>query len=206
MRAARGPNGERIVLTHDVCGRVVRRRIERDSFRAKVWTYEWDPFDRLAACTAPDGARWSYSYDPFHRRVEKREHLQPVMGAVFRKPRRAGTRFSWDGDVVAEEIPLLEDGSLDLAERVTWHFEPGGFAPVARESAGAKGESETGFVVTDHLGTPKDILDSHGNERWSASHRLWGGLREAKAARPKHAVNGATALAAPEDDTTGADL
>ena len=147
VRAARGPNGERIVLTHDACGRVVKRKIERTGFRPKVWRYSWDAFDRLAGCVTPDEARWSYGYDPFGRRVEKRENLLPSPGVVFKKPRRAGTRFTWDGDVVAEEIPLLEDGSLDLAERVTWHFAPGSFTPLARESANDNATTDAAYLA-----------------------------------------------------------
>lgn len=34
--AARGPNGEKIFLSHDMRGRVTERRIERDGFRPKT--------------------------------------------------------------------------------------------------------------------------------------------------------------------------
>ena len=71
VHTARGPRGERLTLTHDKCGRVVERRVERDGFRAKVWRYEWDAFDRLIRCVTPDREAWRYGYDPFGRRVWK---------------------------------------------------------------------------------------------------------------------------------------
>jgi YD repeat-containing protein len=69
---ARGPFGEAIVLTHDVRGRVVERRVTRAGFRPRQWRYEWDGKDRLVGCVTPEGLRWSYGYDPFGRRVFKR--------------------------------------------------------------------------------------------------------------------------------------
>jgi hypothetical protein len=47
VKAGRGPNGEKIFLQHDMRGRVVERRVERDGFRPKVWRYRWDGKDRL---------------------------------------------------------------------------------------------------------------------------------------------------------------
>ena len=47
VRAARGADGARILLTHDAQGRVVARRVERRGFRPKVWRYGWNALDRL---------------------------------------------------------------------------------------------------------------------------------------------------------------
>lgn len=205
VKAARGPSGERIFLTHDGCGRVVERRIERDGFRPMIWRYLWNAFDRLIGCVTPEGKRWSYSYDPFGRRVEKRlapaarlSHYSPDW-----KPRLSATRFIWDGDLIAEEIPLQGDGALDMQKRVVWHFEPGSFRPLARESASEAGEARVHYVVTDHLGTPRELLQANGELAWAASYRLWGSLRqEWKKPRPKfkYATNVSFAFAATDED------
>ena len=174
VKAARGPLGESVLLTHDGCGRVTERRIERDGFRSQTWRYTWDAFDRLVGCINPDGERWCYGYDPFGRRVEKRrsgrssEHAsRPV------SPSRVGARFVWDGDVLAEEIPIAPDGCLAIPRRVTWHFEPGTFRPLARESLDETGSSELKYVVTDHIGTPREMVGANGVLEWAATHRLW---------------------------------
>ena len=118
VEAARGPSGEVIWLTHDACGRVIERRVERQGFRPRLWRYGWDAQDRLVSCLTPEGARWRYAYDPFGRRILKRRDLPPPpRGHVPRAPRRAGSVFAWDGDVVAEDIPLAEDGTLDYDAR-----------------------------------------------------------------------------------------
>jgi RHS repeat-associated protein len=173
VEAARGPNGERVLLTHDVCGRVVTRRIERDGFRPQEWRYGWDAFDRLVSCVTPQGARWTYAYDPFGRRVEKRERLAPAPLGAKIAPRVCGTRFVWDGDVLAEEIPIREDDTLDVARRVEWLFEEGGFAALARADAAG-----VAYVVADHLGTPRELISAQGEMVWAASWRLWGAARK----------------------------
>ncbi len=165
VHAARGPAGERILLTHDVCGRVVVRRIEQDGFRAKVWTYCWDAFDRMTGCTNPDGETWRYQYDPFGRRVEKR-----CLSGARRTQAVLGTRFVWDGDLVAEALPITRGGAVEAAAGVTWHFEPGTFRPMAREAVG----TGVHYVVNDHLGTPRELSATTGELDWSSRQRLWG--------------------------------
>lgn len=130
VREARGPRGERVRLEHDGRGRVVERRVERRGFRVRVWRYAWDGRDRLIGCTTPEGVSWRYGYDPFGRRVWKVRRGVPFAdGSV-------GETYAWDGDVAAEAAPLMADGSAAWDAGVRWHFEPGGFAPLAREGSG----------------------------------------------------------------------
>jgi YD repeat-containing protein len=49
VKIARGPKGERIRLTHDACGRLIERQVDRDGFRPQRWTYTWDVNDRLVS-------------------------------------------------------------------------------------------------------------------------------------------------------------
>jgi RHS repeat-associated protein len=62
-----------------------------------------------------------------------------------------------------------ERGTADSP--ITWLFEPGTFAPLARV-IGDRRES----VVTDHLGTPVTLLDDTGALTWSADLTTWGEL------------------------------
>ncbi|WP_147105077.1 RHS repeat-associated core domain-containing protein [Tateyamaria sp. syn59] len=148
VHEATGLGGERITLSYDTCGRVTERRVQRDGFRPQTWTYHWDVMDRLVACITPEGERWDYTYDPFGRRIEKRS-------ASTR------TQFLWDGDVIAIE-------ATDGIAAVHWHFEPRSHRPLLRD-----GET-LGHVITDHLGTPREIVDGSGAILWSATYRLWG--------------------------------
>lgn len=174
--SAQGPRGERVSLTHDARGRVTERRVERDGFRPRHWRYDWDTQDRLVRCRTPDDEVWRYGYDPFGRRIWKRRE-GPSTDAVRRVPfsgaaPEIGRAYSWDGDVVAEDAPITPDGAAAWDRAVGWHFEPGTFRPLARTQ-----EGRLHWVVTDHLGTPRELFDEAGGLAWAASHHVWGDLR-----------------------------
>ncbi|MGL5009381.1 MAG: RHS repeat-associated core domain-containing protein [Paracoccaceae bacterium] len=166
VTAARGQQGERILFTYDACGRTIERRVEQNGFRPQVWRFTWDGFDRLIGVVCPDDAAWAYVHDPLGRRIEKRL-LRPGAG-----PKAASTRFVWDGNVIAAEIPLAGGQTPDLTRAVWWHFEPQGFTPLLREE-GAK----ILHVIADHLGTPRELVSESGEVVWAADYRLWGGVR-----------------------------
>ncbi|MBP0583434.1 RHS repeat protein [Labrys sp. LIt4] len=237
VQIARGPRGERLALTHDECGRVIERKVERKGFRPKIWRYDWDGHDRLVKCVTPEGDIWRYGYDPFGRRVwkvreltlaEARSHASrfPSLIAVRRvtpdyasgllpppserrnglpgqdgddgdEPPVIGTAYSWDGDVIAEEAPLRLDGSTDWHRATRWHYEPGSFRPLAKQEApqrklrpDGKWEDQRGqllYIVADHLGTPKEMVDERGKVQWAASYTTWGVIRGLKLAVPEAA-------------------
>ena len=167
---AYGPRGERIRYEYDTAGRVVARHIERNGFRPKTYGFTWDAFDQLVAVTCPDGSVWAYCYDPFGRRIEKRQTRANDRSAD-RRDDNAGSRFLWDGNVIVAELPISSNlGSQDV---VWWHFEPESFVPLLREDAGG----QVLHIITDHMGTPRELVDTAGNLVWSAAYRLWGNLR-----------------------------
>ncbi|MGL4237122.1 hypothetical protein, partial [Tabrizicola sp.] len=126
VRQAHGPRGERIGLTYDQRGRVSERIVERSGFRSQRWRYRWDGRDRLVGCTTPDGSVWAYGYDAFGRRLWKRQ----VSGAEVSRGRRApDMAYLWDGDLLAQEVPLGASGP-DWEKAVTWHYEPESFRPL----------------------------------------------------------------------------
>jgi RHS repeat-associated protein len=123
------------------------------------WKYLWTVSGRLAEVVRPDGRRVTFAYDALGRRVRKE-----FDGKI--------TEFVWDGDdLVHERVSDAATGKLHPL--VTWLFEPGTFAPVARFE-GQKRYS----VVTDVLGTPAMLMTEAGGLAWKAQLDLYGVPRE----------------------------
>ncbi len=202
VKIARGPKGERIRLLHDACGRLIERHVEKDGFRPRAWHYGWDALDRLVSCefigANSENERWVFAYDPFGRRVSK---VRQLSGKALDEVRlrcpapegradtpQVGTSFLWDGDQLAAEAPLHLGGRIDWARAVKWHFaDEGGFTPIAKELP----DGELLHIVSNHLGTPKEMFDAKGELVWAADHHVWGAVRTARthgalALKPSH--------------------
>jgi len=155
---------------YDVRGRVIEKKVDRNGFRPKTWRYEWDEFDRLVETRTPDGSVWRYTYDAFGRRIRKECVKAGEAGRLQR------FSYLWQGATLAEERKTANGAT----ETTRWHFEPGTFNPLAKETitpgVGAEKAGEPRFypIVTDHLGTPKEIFDTDGVCLWQAEHELWG--------------------------------
>jgi RHS repeat-associated protein len=127
---------------YDAQGRLARKIDHADSPAARTWTYEWDSLDQLRSVTRPDGITWKYLYDPFGRRIRKTSAHQRV-------------DFVYSGPVPVHERRTHDEGWTG------WVFAPGEHVPLAK----VKG----GFVypvITDHLGTPHEMVDSDGRLNW----------------------------------------
>lgn len=160
---------------YDARGRLVEKREERRGFRPRVWRYDWDGLDRLAQVETPDRGTWRYRYDAFDRRVEKR----------CVSDGNAAVAYLWDGDTVAEELPLAaNDGALAAMEPVVWYHLPGAPAPLAKQQGG-----QTWYAVTDHLGTVRELVTADGRLGWAAAHDLWGAANRNAAADPEAATD-----------------
>jgi RHS repeat-associated protein len=116
---------------YDARGRLIRKHTKDGT-----WRFQWDGFDRLERVDRPSCAAVSMTYDALGRRLSK----------VHAGKR---TDFAWDGDVL-----LHEWTDEDV---ITWVFEPGCFAPLARITSG-----DVHSVIADHVGTPLAVLDGHG--------------------------------------------
>ena len=157
---------------HDRQGRVIRRQRSRISRKPDVWSYEWDPDDRLSAVTTPDGSTWRYRYDPLGRRISK-QHFDRS-GTLAEQ-----TTFTWDGAVLAEESSGLPEA---VHRRVTWDYRPGTFTPLTQSEsvptgdAAAEGAGERFYaIVTDQVGTPAELVAADGTVAGYQQHTLWGG-------------------------------
>jgi RHS repeat-associated protein len=133
---------------HDEDGQLVERVLPD----GRSWKYAWDHAGQLEAVTRPDGQEVRFTYDALQRRVTK-----TFAGKM--------TLYVWDGDAIVHEL-------VEGAEPVTWVFEPGMFAPLAK----VEGEKRYG-IVTDHLGTPKVLLDEAGELVWKAELDVYGAAR-----------------------------
>jgi RHS repeat-associated protein len=78
----------------------------------------------------------------------------------------------WDGDRLAQEIPLAPDGSPAPEGQITlWAWSPDGLTPVARLH----------YAVSDAIGTPQELLGEDGSLAWAARHHLWGAANDQQA-------------------------
>jgi RHS repeat-associated protein len=134
---------------YDAEGRRVKKIEAVDSNNPKVWQYEWDALDQLRAVTRPNGEIWRYRYDALGRRVEK-------VGPNKRQ------QFLWDKDVIIHEF----NGTRSLS---AWMFDAYSFAPLATIQ-----NTQVYSIINDHLGTPKELIDSRGFIAWSITAKSWG--------------------------------
>lgn len=152
---------------HDECGRVIEKRVEEPGFRPRVWRMVWDGQDQLSSVETPDGAVWRYAYDPLGRRVARASGGR-------------GYVYQWEGDHLIAEAPMTADGAVTWDSARHWVYEPGSFRPLAQLDGDA-----LHYVVTDHVGTPRELFSEDGTEvAWRAELGLWGELADLRLPRP----------------------
>jgi len=144
----------------------LRQLVEKRLADGAAWKYRWNAAGRLAAVVRPDGGEVRFAYDALGRRVKKEFDGRT-------------TEYVWDGDDLVHERERDAEGKF--APMVTWVFEPGTFAPLAK----VVGRVRYG-VVTDHLGTPAVLMTEAGEIAWKAQLDVYGVVREevAKTACP----------------------
>ena len=133
---------------YDADNRIVEKHDAADR-----WRYQWSAEGRLVSVRRPDGEVWRYSYDAFGRRVRKQGP-------------RGATNYLWDERVIAEE-------TVEGEAPVSWVFEPESFRPLLKQQAG-----QAYPCVTDHGGTPRELMTTDGRVAWSARLSVWGDAEE----------------------------
>ncbi|CBJ80438.1 Complete genome; segment 11/17 [Xenorhabdus bovienii SS-2004] len=167
---------------YDDNGRLVEKTEQRDGFRPQIWRYRWDTQNQLTHVETPDGSRWHYRYDAFGRRVRKLKvhdgkltatNLQLwLAGKADLAPRSdaiIGQEYLWSGDQLIEEVPIYADGTPVEDQRVRWLYEPGSLTPSARFEKG-----KLHYIVSDHQGTPREMLSEEGVLVWAQRLTTWG--------------------------------
>ncbi|CDG95453.1 Complete genome; segment 11/17 [Xenorhabdus bovienii str. puntauvense] len=167
---------------YDKNGRLIEKTEHRDGFRPQIWRYHWDTQNRLTECDTPDGSRWRYHYDAFGRRIRKLKlHDGKLVAANLQRwlngrpdlsPRDTeiyGQEYVWSGDQLIEETPVYADGTLAFDQRVRWLYEPGALIPSARYEKG-----KLHYLVSDHQGTVRELLNEQGVLVWAQRLTTWG--------------------------------
>ncbi|AKF86568.1 hypothetical protein MFUL124B02_29520 [Myxococcus fulvus 124B02] len=149
-----GPGGrllcaDGVTYRHDDDGQLIEAR-RGDT----VTRYQWNGAGMLETVLLPGGERVSFTYDAMGRRTRKRIHRNEETVSE--------TRWVWDGAVPLHEQRLGQ-------EPITWLFEPHGMTPLAR----LQGERQWS-ILTDHLGTPTEMVDEEGQLAWRMQMGLHG--------------------------------
>ncbi|RNF34517.1 RHS repeat domain-containing protein [Paracoccus methylarcula] len=195
-----------ITYQHDACGRVIEKRHDEPGFRPRIWQMTWDAHDRLVRLRTPDGSVWRYEYDALGRRIRRLRVIEGGAKSPARQdrasddwsltvdtpaqdqssagdpggvgPRWIGSAYQWDGDCIAAEAPIYADGTVAWDQAAHWIYEPGSFRPIA-----CVNQDHIAHVVTDHLGTPHELVSEDGRKvLWRAELGLWGKLDHAEQA------------------------
>ncbi|AGT10003.1 RHS repeat-associated core domain-containing protein [Paracoccus aminophilus] len=171
----------KISYRHDAAGRVVEKRLDEPGFRPKIWRMGWNGQGQLVRLETPEGAVWRYIYDAVGRRVQR---LKLMAGGREDKaapgyiPEGGGRAYHWEGTQIIAEAPLGPEGA-DWEHAAHWLYEPGSHRPMAR----AVGD-DLHYVVTDHIGTPRELFAEDGAAvLWRQELSLWGEV-EPLAPRP----------------------
>lgn len=131
------------------------------------WQYTWYSNGMLEKVARPDGTEVVFTYDALGRRISK-SYCDDV------------TRWVWDGNTPLHEcvtehrdrrqpLPAIRADDENL---ITWIFEAGTFVPAAKIT---KNEQYT--IVTDYLGTPIQMYDSHAKKTWDCELDIYGKVR-----------------------------
>ncbi|WP_437624602.1 DUF6531 domain-containing protein [Sorangium sp. So ce1151] len=143
--------------TYDQRGRRVRKRELAEG--AGATEYSWDARDRLREVKLPSGSRVHFTYDAFGRRLRKE-----VASDEQESPHAVD--FVWDGDSLAADIDARHGARCFV-------HEPGTLTPLLQAERG-----EVFSYVNDHVGVPRELVDSAGTVAWSARHSTWGHVAE----------------------------
>ncbi|MBD2801324.1 PAAR domain-containing protein [Xenorhabdus sp. M] len=182
QKAGRVVQHGNIRYRYDTNGRLIEKTEQRDGFRPQVWRYRWDALNQLTQCETPDGSRWRYQYDAFGRRIRKfKVHDGKLTAANLQRwlsgkpdltPRATeiyGQEYLWSGDQLIEETPVYADGTPAEDQRIRWLYEPGALTPSARYEKG-----KLHYIVSDHQGTPREMLNEEGGLIWAHRLTTWG--------------------------------
>ncbi|WP_405460508.1 DUF6531 domain-containing protein [Streptomyces globisporus] len=158
----------RVRYEHDAQGRVILRQKTRLSRKPETWHYGWDAEDRLVLVTTPDGTRWRYLYDALGRRSAKQRLAEDGATVVEE------VTFTWDGDTLCEQTTSTT-GSPDSVA-LTWDHD--GVKPVTQVERRLVDQAEVDSrffaIITDLIGTPRELVDEQGEVAWRTRSALWG--------------------------------
>ncbi|MDW6093944.1 RHS repeat-associated core domain-containing protein [Vibrio rhizosphaerae] len=161
-KAGRVTEVGRFKYRYDECGRVIEKTESKDGFRPQSTRFIWNDEDRLTHIELPDGQRYRYRYDPFGRRIAK-ECLQT----------QQQTHYLWDGSTLVQQSQITADGTALTSTE--YLYEPGSHRPVAQViTRHDSNRQDLHYIVTDHAGTPQELVTETGDIEWRGEQALWG--------------------------------
>ena len=175
--------------------------IVKTEANGSYWIYEWNPNGMLSKVKRPDGNWVSFSYDPLGRRLSKTfdgkttrwiwdgdvplhewisEETELIAAthseleiSFHEKSSQVNSLIEFGEEILPEESESIkEQTKFPKSDVITWVFEPGTFAPIAKLV-----EGKAYPVITDHLGTPVAMFDETGDTIWKAETSIFGELR-----------------------------
>ena len=161
-----GPGGQLLssaqaTYSYDAEGNLTQKTTRK----GEVWQYDWLGNGLLANVLRPDGRVVTFTYDALGRRVSK-----AYKGKV--------NRWVWAGNKPLHEWAELTPNGQNTEDIITWLFEEDSFAPIGKIQ-GATRQS----ILTDHLGTPLEMIDHAGQRTWAAQTTAYGRVRLSEGTR-----------------------
>ena len=149
--------------TYDAAG---NRITATDSSTGDTWTYGYDAQNQMISAVETDGSgnvlvQAGYVYDPFGNRVE--ETVTDGSGTTV-------TRYAYDAQ--GQTLWATFDGSGNLETRYI-------NAPGLDQVVAQVGASGTGWLLTDHLGSTRLVVNSQGNVLDQLSYSSFGTATDA---------------------------
>ena len=162
---------------YDNAGRQIEKTNTKKGFRPQIWKYRWNAEGQLSQLQTPQGEHYEYHYDGLGRRIRKLNQTQNIINSSENETEQStivGTQYHWEGDNLTQEAPIYADGTIAWDKADEWIYQPNSFIPLAKRTA----EDELFYVVTDHLGTPKELVTEDGKHTaWSGQLDTWGKAR-----------------------------
>jgi RHS repeat-associated protein len=133
-------------------------RVSRRTEAGRSWNLEYNDRGQLVRSTGPDGDVTTFQYDALGRRIEKRNG-------------NSETHWTWDGP-----NPFREEHRTNGQSEVRhWIFTPEDYVPLLVVK-----DDRCFSVITDHLGTPQEVLSEDGSVVWAGDYTAWGRLRRTR--------------------------
>ncbi|WP_323856746.1 RHS repeat domain-containing protein, partial [Xenorhabdus doucetiae] len=93
-----------------------------------------------------------------------------ILHTLFDGNRPHEEQFGYDANGnLSQHLPADAHGSLALDSRVRWLYEPGALTPSARVEKG-----KLHYIVSDHQGTVREMLNENGTLVWAQRLKTWG--------------------------------
>jgi len=154
------------------------------------WRYGYDAFGRrVRKLKVIDGAKAAntakksvFEASPFSKVTPLYPETPPAESNISStqtqlQPQKViGTEFLWSGSQLIEEAPIYADGSIGYQQATHWYYKDSEFTPSVQVSHN-NGTRRLHHVISDHLGTPREMMDEQGDIVWRRKHSTWGSTK-----------------------------